>query len=265
MKKITIYTSIFLAALVLVIACKKEKPEIGNFEICDCESPVSADFDIFETMGSNVVGTDRVLTDHILTTRWAIFSAKEVNASYKWYIGSEILTDREVSRFFSQQWENYNIPVTLVVEKEPNLKCFPNDDGYDSVVKIMQVKPKMNNPHLARGIFRVADIGSVDSFEMSILFDFYEPYIPPYNCTIINYDGNNTSCSTYDTQIWLDKLFYRFLSSGEFDYTDNCRKLQFHVYFPPPSNNLIEVEVRYLEELNPNSPTVIRKYRGRRI
>lgn len=263
MKKITTYTTIFLAALLLVLACKKEKPEISGSDICNCESPVSADFEIFETGASNL---SRVLTDHILGNSWAAFRAKESDAAYKWYIGSEILTDREVARKFQPQWENYDIPITLVVEKEPNLKCFPNDDGYDSVTKIMHVFPRYIDPHLALGTFRVAEANSIDSFNLTVDFEYHELWQPPYHFVVSNYDGNGTVCTAFPNNYWSDGILYRRLRSQQLALSSQgCNNLTFSCYFPLPGTDTIEIDVNYRLESNSNSPFVTRKYFGRRI
>jgi hypothetical protein len=134
MKKLTLYTSIFLAALILTLACKKEKPElnISDHDPCGCASEVSADFDIYELVSTQDDDFE-TLTDHILDDRYAKFVAKEENAEYTWYIGSQTFNTKEASRYFSRDWIGYNIPITLVVQKTPNSTCFPNDDGYDSI------------------------------------------------------------------------------------------------------------------------------------
>jgi hypothetical protein len=256
--------SLFALLLVVVWACRKEKPEIGNFDICDCESPVSADFEIFEASGSNVVGTNLTLTDHILGGSWAAFHAKESDAMYRWYIGSQILTNKEVARYFSQQWEYYDIPITLVVEKEPNLKCFPYDDGYDSVTKIMKVIPRFDHEPLSRGTFRVADLGLTDSFEINIDFEYHELLQPPIYFIITNYDGAGGVCTTNDTQNQPFSLRYRLLSTSQFNYIGGCNNLTFKAYFPLPGVNTVEIEVNYRTDSSPNS-FITRNYKGRRL
>jgi hypothetical protein len=192
MKKITIYTSIFLAALVLTFACKKEKPElnISDHDPCGCASEVSADFDILElvNVGITVVETP---TDHILDDRYAKFVAKEENAQYTWYIGSQTFNTKEASRYFSRDWIGYNIPITLVVQKIPNSTCFPNDDGYDSVTKIMHVYDHIEQTDM-EGVFRMARVNTTDSFDIELSYSLFGPWRDVIN--ISNYDNENSDC-----------------------------------------------------------------------
>jgi hypothetical protein len=143
MKKITLYTSIFLAALVLVLACKKEKPElnVSNHDPCGCAQEVSAEF-VIEESGSFIFDDlpDWVETDTIMHSKTVRFRAIETDADeYTWYLGAEVLSTSSVVRDFPSQLANSDIPVTLVVRKTPNSICFPNDDGYDSIVRVMHV------------------------------------------------------------------------------------------------------------------------------
>jgi len=151
MKKVTLYTSIFLASALLMLACKKEKPELGisDQDPCGCVSEVSAEFDIEEL--ANFIFDDLpdwVVTDTVLHSSTVRFRALETDAAeYTWYLGAEVLNTSSVERNFPSQWANSNITITLVVRKTPNSICFPNDDGYDSIVKVMHVSQYIIMPN----------------------------------------------------------------------------------------------------------------------
>ncbi|PKR79719.1 hypothetical protein CW751_13420 [Brumimicrobium salinarum] len=194
---------LFLLAL---FACKKEQPEILNAEDpCECASEVSADFEIREGLINGAAPSINMytVTDDILTNKTAYFKAKEADAEYTWYIGADIETDRETAKFFPGQWAGSFIPITLVVEKEPNTICFPNDDGYDSITKYMGVHSFCDSS-IMEGTFRVAEENSVDSFD--IVFDFDLAYAAPgllsnNDCRRLdfyNYDRNGSNCVGYD-------------------------------------------------------------------
>jgi hypothetical protein len=215
--KILLLTSVFL---LVIFACKKEQLEIKKTaDPCECASEVSADFEIREALNNGAPSINiYTVTDDILENKTAYFKAKETDAEYTWYIGAEIKTDREISRFFESQWVGSTIPITLVVEKEPNKTCFPNDDGYDSVTKYMEVHSFCDSSIL-EGTFRVAEENSIDSFD--IVFDFELAYASPgvlsnSNCSrldFFNYDGNGSSCVGYDNAMARN---YRAFRKGNF-------------------------------------------------
>jgi hypothetical protein len=141
-KPITIL-SLFALLLVVVWACRKEKPafDLSDKEPCTCASEVSADFKIEES-GNYILDDlpDWVETDTVMHSSTVKFSALETDAQeYTWYIGSEVIHQPTVSRQFLSSWAETDIPITLVVKKTPSNVCFPDDDGYDSIVKIMHV------------------------------------------------------------------------------------------------------------------------------
>jgi hypothetical protein len=83
MKKLTFYTTIFLATLLLAIACKKEKPElnVSDHDPCSCASEVSADF-VIEEWATNIpeqIWDETDTCNRVATMR---FTAKEENATY---------------------------------------------------------------------------------------------------------------------------------------------------------------------------------------
>ncbi|MEX1190875.1 MAG: hypothetical protein WEA99_02795 [Brumimicrobium sp.] len=194
----------FTGFLLISLACKKEQPEMNNEvkDPCDCATKISADFKIEESTGAVIQNLTE--TDTVFKNKWVHFTALEEDASYTWYIGTEELTDQSVSRFFNDTWEGYDIPITLVVEKEPNSVCFPNDDGYDSITKSFHVSqypestgvPFSNvNAGSIEGKYRVKSSHLPDSFdiELNITVDDQGGPIGHY-FNIINYNGYGDSC-----------------------------------------------------------------------
>src|SRR5690554_4902010 len=115
---LTVFTALFFWA------CKKEQPEILNAEDpCECANEVSADFKIEESSGTVLQYLTE--TDTVFKNKRVYFTAQEDDATYTWYIGIEEFTDQSVFRYFDDTWAGTNIPITLVVEKEPNAACFP--------------------------------------------------------------------------------------------------------------------------------------------
>jgi hypothetical protein len=206
--KLTLFAA--TAIILTLIACKKIQPDfdVAATDPCDCASEVSADFDIIEEMSNGLSPelNTYTITDDILEKSRAYFRAKEKEAQYTWYIGIDSLYDKEVNRFFEEQWAGFDIPITLVVKKEPNLNCFPNDDGYDSITKIMRVH-SFCDTSIMEGTFRVAGENSTDSFD--IVLDIEEVWIAPgviesgacARLDFYNYDGNSSNCIGYNLRL----------------------------------------------------------------
>ena len=198
LKLLFVFGIIFLATL---FACKKEQPEFNKApqDPCACASEVSADFVIEEIALWNTSDMWYSETDSILRNQRVRFTALEENAEYKWYIGLDELTDQSVVRYFQSQWAGSIIPITLVVKKDPNTICFPDDDGYDSIIKVFTVsefgKIDPDDPNnliygTKEGLFRMKEKNSLDSIEIGIDYVVTnQPYINFYN-----YDGEGGNC-----------------------------------------------------------------------
>ena len=190
-----------LLFLTILINCKKQQPQI-NEDIknpCDCATEVSADFDMLEISGqTNSIFERTTPTDTIFKNKSVKFLAKDSTANYTWYIGTEVLTDREVVRYFDQSLVGQDLPITLVVKKTPNNICFPSDDGYDSIVKILHVSPYpiAIAPNLdlgsIEGTYRVKSEHKADSFD--IVFYTSINGLGENKFNIENYDGNGSNC-----------------------------------------------------------------------
>jgi hypothetical protein len=54
--------------------------------------------------------------------------------SLEWHIGRDVIYNQ--ARVFRNSFpDNIDIPITLIVKRKPNLICFPNDDGIDTLTK----------------------------------------------------------------------------------------------------------------------------------
>lgn len=268
MKKITI-TSLALL-FVLVLACRKEKPQfdLSDKDPCSCAQEVSAEFKIIELEDSpqfNPIGTE---TDTICRERGVYFIANEDDAEYTWYIGSEVLHTKQVGRYFTSDWINQDIPITLVVRKDPNLTCFPNDDGYDSVVKLMHVYPR---PILipqdtvyftpTAGTYRMKGPHLVDSFDVTFWATPHLASGVDYSYKIFNYDGLGSNClnSNPSTQVRINAFAFRQV------WLDNVGYPQ---YFRGDIHRRLDgiTEMNFKYSLDGTSSTVVeRTYYGRKI
>ncbi len=193
---------LFILVFGLFFSCKKKvQPELLDVQDpCDCFEEANADFLMEEastSVGSVAYFTD---TDSILGSKNVRFKAIQDGDSYKWYIGSEVLTTKDVTRFFGPATLGSTVPITLVVNKTPNNKCFQNDDGYDSVVKYLTVT---NYPMFdfvikeayygsIEGTYRVKSAHLPDSFDITV--NCVLNGINQQKLNIFNYDGNGSDC-----------------------------------------------------------------------
>ena len=136
-----------------------------NYDSCYGEKPVTADFQIkqfslflphqFDENEGIVFGRARLK-----------FVPKEGGAKYTWKLGRETITDSSFYReFYKTPYGEYQ--VTLMVEKEPNKRCFPNDDGKDTLTKTFRLVSgcDLNSSGIFKGLFE----GEKDSSIISIV------------------------------------------------------------------------------------------------
>jgi hypothetical protein len=210
---------IFIALGIILLAqysCKKVQPKMKELD-CSCAKETSAEFDIEEIGGYGLWYEKRSITDSTFKEMNVIFTAKDTNASYKWYIGSEVLNSRSVLRYFNSSLVGQTIPITLVVRKTPNKICLPFDDGYDSITKSFVVTNRdyessflEPNPTL-EGVFRMKEANGNDSVDITL--EMYQDGFTNNRVTITNYDGNDsvlpgsqTSMGTcFYRQMWWDQ------------------------------------------------------------
>jgi hypothetical protein len=201
----TILFSLFIAFS--ITSCKEKEctdstnPDCPNYvapvDPCAGKTEVSADFIIEERISA--IGAGKFIpTDTTLKERHIRFRAITQGATeYKWYVGSEIITDvQSVTRFFPEQWAGSNIPITLVVRKIP--------DGYDSITKVFHISQYLIEPNPLgdedrtvqngglQGTYRLIQDGMQDSIDVGVSF------CNNYNGIAINFenlDGQGTICS----------------------------------------------------------------------
>jgi hypothetical protein len=126
---------VFVSILLVLVFdnCKKKSDPISP-----CKGLVStnADFVIEQQVGDRWFVSDTVISGQFSYVR---FTAKYDADSYVWKIGSETIT----TKTFTKTWlpENTTIPVTLIIKKKPDTNCFPDDDGIDTVVRLLKIWP----------------------------------------------------------------------------------------------------------------------------
>ncbi len=211
--------------LLMLFSCRKEQPEMAPLnENCDCATEVSAEFLMEEMTTWNVNFAHYTNTDTIFADKNVRFSALTDNATYTWYIGTEVLHDQQVGRYFDNSLAGQDLPIALVVKKKPNSVCFPSDDGYDSIVKILHVSEFTNESFdttFMEGTYRVKSPLLSDSIDIVIDFRYYSG--SGKNVDVYNYDGQGSFCTGL---IELYECNYRQFYMGNTSSVTQCDYLR---------------------------------------
>jgi hypothetical protein len=247
------YIILVIVCLVVVLSCKKDKlqPEMSVLNAgCDCAKEVSADFTIFEISWYQYPDELSTETDTIFSQKNVRFVANEEGASYKWIIGSETLTGKTIVRYFDETWKGQEIHIKLIVTKNPNKICLPNDDGIDTIEKTFFVSNQPGNfqqseSFLMEGTYRVKDVNSSDSVE--VVIDYYYNSSQDYGIKVNNYDGFGSVATNHD-------------------FTLNYREIRTDwYYFPGFFKYKINGEAEFIFTDRLNSPNKDYHYKGRKL
>ncbi len=216
---------IYIFFFFLAVSCKKDKITPPAPDPCIGLQEVSADFLMEEMTSFNENLSIFTDTDTIYSEKPVRFTAKEENAEYTWYIGTEVLHTRSVTRFFSNALEGQTLPITLVVKKAANTSCFPLDDGYDSIVKYLSVsnqKIGVDSSYLMEGVFRLKEKNRTDSVDITI--DVKRSLQNDILVDIFNYDGNGTNTvlpltsGGYGARGFNYRQYWFYLAAHEVDF-----------------------------------------------
>jgi len=111
-------------------------PLCPNYDECLKQTPVSADFLMLErSIGADPI-TDTIYYDTVLSSS-VITQALHIHEdwTYKWEIGAGEYEGTSTALDYSTAPRGLPISVRLIVEGPPNLTCFPDDDGRDTVTR----------------------------------------------------------------------------------------------------------------------------------
>lgn len=190
------YFLMLTTALMLLTtpACKKCKdptnPDCDNYDPCFGSSEVSADFTIHEvTDGSHIDNcTPPVIESSIVNDlSFVKFTSKQDLDEYYWIVGSETIKSKSFSRMGFPRGKH--TPITLIGYRTPNNRCYPNDDGWDTITKFIYCL-EMNNDFkepiytsLCYGWFNGYNISDkTDTFTMT--YWFYDAQLQGFSMII---------------------------------------------------------------------------------
>lgn len=255
-----------LLILILLFSCRKKQPEIVAAQnACDCIEATSADFSIEEATAGFTQSWNRFTeTDTIFENRNVRFTAKTEDAEYTWYIGTEVLTSKTFGRHFSSAFLGQNIPVTLVVKKDANTGCFPNDDGYDSITKVFHVAPFIEDTGTdyvftpMEGTYRMKSAHLPDSFDVD--FEMSKDFQATAMFNIQNYDGAGSNCT--NTAKLTAGNYRQFFSEQPGNNSGSaCKLLSGYIH-----NQMNGKTVMHFTLYTPNNPNYqVLDYEGRKL
>ncbi|WP_258543529.1 hypothetical protein [Parvicella tangerina] len=252
-----------LTILLVLSSCGKEQPPVMEEaeEPCDCATEVSAEF-LMEELTTPIPSlTKYTETDTIFKGKNVRFTALEENAEYTWYLGAEVVTDQQITRYFDDVLAGTNHTISLAVQKTPNTNCLPNDDGYDSISKTLHVSnlPIYNSPDAilgpVEGDFRVKSAHLPDSFDIHIDVTYQ---VGDVYFNIENYDGLGSNCIQQARPTGSN---YRQMFGFYGVSTMQCDAMQGDVHIR--MDGIVEMDFTFF---NPNDPNYVeRQYLGRKL
>ncbi len=187
MKNFIAMKNLWLTIWVFVLftaCCKDEKPcmdpsnpECENYDPCFGKERPSAKF-IMEESGGVLATKDIWFQDSVFAGYMVRFRSELTDIKYKhtWYVGSEVFkTVLTSGRDFRNVSRPNFITISHVIEYEPDLSCFPDDDGKDSVSQTFRLIASFNDEFQTYGTYRGVLNSTVDSFDVRIIsMDFNE-------------------------------------------------------------------------------------------
>jgi hypothetical protein len=225
----------------VLFSCKKIQPNMSDVKIaCDCAKEVSADFLMGEKYGETLIDEDTVFMpiDFVdgnpmnfdYSNYVCIYFAADIqNAiSYEWQVGNNSITqsDKEFSLYFNDTIGT--IQVRLIVHANPNLKCFPNDDGIDTIIKSLTIKNSKTIP--MAGKYYGCNTNDPDHFftiEIDTVTTINSIAIPAKTCNL----------SIYNLPEGKQKWVNLIRSIGSYSFCFNAVSDEY--YQPYPANYLL--------------------------
>lgn len=227
-----------LISVLLIIGCKKDaepccdisNPECPNYAPCHDSDLPSAK--IIMGTGSDIVPKPYFYADSVFKSG-ITFVSEETDPGIKhtWYLGAETIENlTQLGRSFIDVPRPAKLFITHVIEYEPNLACFPNDDGYDSITQDFYLIDKLSE-FQSTGTFRGVREGETDSFDITFFYRIYsQPHIidPDWNIwknrtienVVVNFDNNGDTLSGLANQ-FEDRLYIaHFNNNLNFEFED---------------------------------------------
>lgn len=238
MKLLNSLSPIFCLFMLLFVACCKDdcyeptNPDCENYDPCYDKSLPSAQF-IIEQIEINEKSKLVWIADSTFSGSDIRFRSelKDSKYTHTWYVGTEIFYGYETpSRSFQNVARPQKISVSHVIEYTPDLQCFPNDDGKDSVSQEFYLIAFWNELNIY-GTFRGVFEGTTDSFDInfSVLDANDQPasYLNVERTRTINFHNEGDTLYSNTSGNWISYFGhtnYRAFASNPPDLTMNLQE-----------------------------------------
>ena len=222
-----------LAALALFTTCCKDdcldptNPDCDNYDPCYGKTLPSAKFNIeyqnWDSIQDKVVW---FIDSGQFAGAWMRFSSDYTDSKYKhtWYVGSEVFTQPTTPmRDFSKQPRPQTITISHVIEYVPDLQCFPDDDGKDSVAQSFKLIAAWNDLKTF-GKFRCLIEGTLDSFDIEA----------------IRIDGNDQPANF--NAIPSRDMVINWHNQGDTMYSDGTNNKDW-IYWTPAADHYVNIDL----------------------
>jgi hypothetical protein len=177
---IIIFLLMIAVAVAVIVSCKKEQPKLPD-PVNPCEEclPVEASFYMGKYMSfnncDNTSATDYdtiYIGDTVVGGIVRFRSTVDCYDKLEWIVGYDTtkFIGETISLNFPSSTYGTSIPISLIASKAPNLSCYPNDDGIDTLTKILVVTNDINNKSWF-GSFQGCNIDEspTDTFTVAII------------------------------------------------------------------------------------------------
>ncbi len=176
---------LFLFAIVVVLSCNRCKeecddatnPECPNYVApvvinpCEDAEETSADFEMYQHLSPGLtIDTLIEFYNYCLTNRDITLRASQDNANYHWIIGADDYYTQEVTFEVGSQFEDVEIPLTLIVTRAPDSLCNNNDNGVDTVTKTIVARYYCNSSIYGK-YYGTWENEEVDSFVVEFTYE----------------------------------------------------------------------------------------------
>jgi hypothetical protein len=166
---------LLITCILALAACEKD---IAPENPCDGQQATSAAFTIKEATYTQII--EPRLADFLMDTdsvyfRSVYFEATQANAdSFIWQIGTEPEPryGKQVNVVFPDVLRGTTFTIQLIVKRNPNTQCFPNDDGIDTVMRQFYFV-RFNEPLSWEGTYYGSDADKSDSMYTIVLGHSY--------------------------------------------------------------------------------------------
>jgi hypothetical protein len=205
MKNVLIISLLALGGFV-ISSCSKDEPcmdetnvDCLNFNPCSLKEPMpTINFDIYQTYAAT--GAPEFKTDTLNPGTIGYFVANIKNAiRYEWRLGIDTFITTEptfsigFNRADSTFLENNPVEVTLIVEyHQPDTICFPDNDGRDTITKVIYFRQLWQSAYLGRWeVYLNGDTENPYEIEIKLV---QTPPFPSLEMQIINLYNEGVEC-----------------------------------------------------------------------